>query len=88
MSVPEWCNRTQEPLSMAIRPQSQHTPQDVCAASQVKMCLVINKIDRLVLETRLTPSEAYERLKVRVSLNPSPRLHPLLCSIPSWALAR
>ena len=28
------------------------------------MCLVINKIDRLVLETRLTPAEAYERLKV------------------------
>ena len=34
-------------------------------APQVKMCLVINKIDRLVLETRLTPAEAYERLKVR-----------------------
>ncbi len=38
---------------------------------QVKMCLVINKIDRLVLETRLTPAEAYERLKV-CSFCPSP----------------
>ena len=27
------------------------------------MCLVINKIDRLVLELRLTPAEAHRRLE-------------------------
>lgn len=30
---------------------------------QVKLCLVVNKIDRLILELCLTPLEAYERLK-------------------------
>lgn len=29
---------------------------------KVAMCLVVNKIDRLILELRLTPEEAYERL--------------------------
>lgn len=33
------------------------------AASQVKPCLIINKIDRLVLELGVSPLEAYERLK-------------------------
>ncbi len=50
------------------------------------MCLVINKIDRLVLETRLTPAEAYERLKVRgqrsisslMAMLVSARQHPSL----------
>ena len=27
------------------------------------MCLVVNKVDRLILELRLTPGEAYERIK-------------------------
>ncbi|GAB4820198.1 hypothetical protein N2152v2_007244 [Parachlorella kessleri] len=30
---------------------------------KVRLCLVINKVDRLILELRLTPLEAYERLK-------------------------
>ena len=30
---------------------------------QVKLCLVVNKIDRLVLELQLQPHEAYERIK-------------------------
>jgi ribosome assembly protein 1 len=32
-------------------------------AVQVKMCLVINKIDRLILELGLTPAEAYARMR-------------------------
>ncbi len=34
---------------------------------QVKLCLVINKLDRLILELCLTPAEAYERLKAIVA---------------------
>ena len=34
---------------------------------QVKMCLVINKIDRLILELRLSPQEAYERMKAIIA---------------------
>ena len=45
----------------------QQCAQSAAAFAQVKMCLVINKIDRLVLETRLTPREAYERLKAIVA---------------------
>lgn len=30
---------------------------------QVRLCLVINKIDRLILELQLQPQEAYERIK-------------------------
>ena len=32
-------------------------------AVQVQLCLVINKIDRLILELQLQPQEAYERIK-------------------------
>ena len=35
--------------------------------SQVKLCLVINKVDRLILELCLTPAEAYERLKAIIA---------------------
>ena len=31
------------------------------SALQVKLCLVINKLDRLIQELHLTPAEAYER---------------------------
>lgn len=34
---------------------------------KVALCLVINKMDRLVLELQLDPSEAYERIKLIVS---------------------
>ena len=30
---------------------------------QVQLCLVVNKIDRLILELQLQPQEAYERIK-------------------------
>ena len=60
---------------------SASTLHGLLTALQVKMCLVINKIDRLVLETRLTPAEAYERLKVRLLL-------PNLMSGPNPALWR
>lgn len=30
---------------------------------QVRLCLVVNKIDRLILELQLQPQEAYERIK-------------------------
>ena len=30
---------------------------------RVSMCLVLNKVERLVTELELTPSEAYERLQ-------------------------
>lgn len=36
-------------------------------ASQVKMCLVINKIDRLVLEVGMSAAEAAERLRAIVA---------------------
>lgn len=34
---------------------------------QVKLCLVVNKLDRLILELCLTPAEAYERLKAIIA---------------------
>ncbi|KAL4448964.1 hypothetical protein ABPG77_007681 [Micractinium sp. CCAP 211/92] len=34
---------------------------------KVKLCLVINKLDRLILELCLTPAEAYERLKAIIA---------------------
>ena len=34
---------------------------------QVRLCLVINKIDRLILELQLQPQEAYERIKGIIS---------------------
>ena len=30
---------------------------------QVQLCLVVNKIDRLILELQLAPQEAYDRIK-------------------------
>jgi hypothetical protein len=44
-------------------PPPPFTPPPTHTPAQVKMCLVINKLDRLILELRLTPDEAYERLK-------------------------
>ncbi len=35
----------------------------LAAALQVRLCLVINKMDRLILELGLSPGEAYTRLK-------------------------
>ena len=34
---------------------------------QVKLTLVLNKIDRLILELRLSPQQAYERMKAIVT---------------------
>ena len=34
---------------------------------QVRLCLVVNKVDRLILELCLTPLEAYERLKAIIA---------------------
>ena len=34
---------------------------------QVRLCLVINKVDRLILELRLSAGEAYERLKAIIA---------------------
>ena len=34
---------------------------------QVKLTLVLNKMDRLVLELQLTPEQAYERLKAIIT---------------------
>lgn len=48
-----------EPKSM----KHASDPAPACAALQVQMCLVVNKVDRLILELRLTPGEAYERIK-------------------------
>ena len=31
--------------------------------AQVRMCLVINKLDRLVHEVRMSPAEAFERVQ-------------------------
>jgi translation elongation factor EF-G len=39
----------------------------IAAALQVRLCLVINKVDRLILELCLTPREAYERLKAIIA---------------------
>lgn len=39
-----------------------HARAHVCACVQVKPCLVINKIDRLIMELQLSPAEAAERL--------------------------
>jgi translation elongation factor EF-G len=36
-------------------------------SKQVKLCLVVNKMDRLILELCLTPAEAYERLKAIIA---------------------
>lgn len=36
-------------------------------ALQVKLTLVLNKIDRLILEVKLTPEQAYERMKAIVT---------------------
>ena len=55
------------------------TARPLSGALQVKMCLVINKVDRLVLETRLTPTEAYDRLKVLCELQCESRF-ALLCA--------
>lgn len=35
--------------------------------SQVETCLVINKIDRLILELGLDPAEAYTRIKAVIA---------------------
>jgi translation elongation factor EF-G len=37
---------------------------------RVRPCLVLNKIDRLITELRLTPLEAYERMKVGLDTFP------------------
>lgn len=34
-----------------------------CVCVQVRVCLVLNKIDRLIQELGLTPQEAYTRLR-------------------------
>lgn len=34
---------------------------------KVRLCLVVNKVDRLILELCLTPAEAYERLKAIIA---------------------
>lgn len=34
---------------------------------QVKLTLVLNKVDRLVLELQLTPEQAYERMKAIIT---------------------
>lgn len=36
-------------------------------AFQVRTCLVINKVDRLILEWKMSPAEAYERLKAIIA---------------------
>ena len=63
------CRRTDCCVGCKLRVQQQQVLPMQCtiACVQVKMCLVINKIDRLVLETRLTPGEAYERVKAIVA---------------------
>ncbi len=43
------------------------TPALCPCLPQVKLCLVVNKIDRLILELCLTPLEAYERLKAIIA---------------------
>jgi hypothetical protein len=40
---------------------------DVCMCPQVKPCLMINKLDRLILELRLSPVEAYQRMQAVVT---------------------
>lgn len=34
---------------------------------QVRLTLVLNKIDRLILEVKLTPEQAYERMKAIIT---------------------
>lgn len=34
---------------------------------QVELTLVLNKIDRLILELRLTPQQAYERMRAIIT---------------------
>ncbi|KAK9869094.1 hypothetical protein WJX84_011258 [Apatococcus fuscideae] len=34
---------------------------------KIKLCLVVNKIDRLITEVRMSPQEAYERIKAVIS---------------------
>jgi hypothetical protein len=38
-----------------------HSHDSAALLAQVKPCLVINKLDRLVLELRMDPLEAYQR---------------------------
>ena len=42
-------------------------PFPISVSLQVKLCLVVNKMDRLILELCLTPAEAYERLKAIIA---------------------
>ena len=48
-------------------PPAPPTPLRPRPRAQVKLCLVINKIDRLILELRLSPQEAYERMKAIIA---------------------
>lgn len=47
--------------------QSRDQQPEANLDAQVKLCLVINKVDRLIQELHLTPAEAYERLKAIVA---------------------
>ena len=38
-----------------------------CPIFQVELTLVLNKIDRLILELRLTPQQAYERMRAIIT---------------------
>ena len=40
-----------------------HAVVDLAGVAQVRLCLVINKMDRLILELGLSTQEAYARLK-------------------------
>ncbi len=42
---------------------TSHTSFPLPLTLQVQLVLIINKLDRLILELRLSPLEAYERLK-------------------------
>lgn len=57
---------------LAAASEAQHTPHRPHTRTlkhwcQVKLCLVVNKVDRLILELRLTPGEAYERLRAIIA---------------------
>lgn len=61
-----------EPISGALTythstPHPQPPPPPPPTPRQVKLCLVINKVDRLILELCLTPAEAYDRLKAIIA---------------------